>query len=31
MLLLDLVGDRAGTACCAEAEYDDGGEVPFMR
>ena len=31
MLLLDLVGDGAGAACWAEDEYDDGGEVPFMR
>lgn len=28
--LLDLVGDGAGAACWTE-EYDDGGEVPFMR
>lgn len=31
MLLLDLVGDGARTACWAEAEYNDGGEVPFKR
>ncbi len=29
--MLDLVGDIIGPACWAEEEYDDGGEVPFMR
>lgn len=29
--LLDLVGDGAGAACWFVEEYDDGGEVPFMR
>ena len=31
LLLLDLVGDGTGAACCADEEYDDGGEAPFMR
>ena len=31
LLLLGLVGDRAGAACGVEEEYDDGGEAPFMR
>ena len=31
MLLVDLVGDGLGAAGCADEEYNDGGEVPFMR